>query len=97
MYLGHKVKENVSAALKVAGEKGANIDRQHTPLPPTSPHPSPIRPLPPPPGPSHSSQVVEETEHNSKEHVYDADDHRHLHLVRVEELKLVLGHLPNLR
>lgn len=29
--------------------------------------------------------VVEEWQADSKYHVYDTDDHRHLHLVRVKE------------
>lgn len=41
--------------------------------------------------------MVEETEGHSKQHVDDAQDHRHLHLERVEESQLVGGHVPDLQ
>lgn len=41
-------------------------------------------------------QVIEDTEHHSKAHVNDADDNRHLHLVRVEKGEPVHRHVPNL-
>lgn len=43
-----------------------------------------------------SSQVVEETERNSKQHVDDSQDNRHLHLKRVQECQLVGGNVPYL-
>lgn len=43
------------------------------------------------------SQVVEETENNSKQHVDDSQDDRHLHLKGVQESQLVGGNVPNLR
>lgn len=42
------------------------------------------------------SHVVEETQGNSKEHMDDAEDHRHLHLEGVEEGQLVAGNVPDL-
>lgn len=42
-------------------------------------------------------QVVEQTEGDSKQHVYDAQDHGHLHLERVQESQLVGGNIPNLQ
>lgn len=43
------------------------------------------------------SQVVEETERDSKQHVDDSQDNRHLHLERVQECQLVGGDVPYLR
>lgn len=43
------------------------------------------------------SQVVEETESNSEQHVDDSQDDRHLHLKGVQECQLVGGYAPNLR
>lgn len=42
------------------------------------------------------SQVVEEAETNSKEHVDDPQDDGHLHLERVQEGQLVDGDVPDL-
>lgn len=42
------------------------------------------------------SQVVEETERDPKQHVDDSQDHRHLHLKRVQERQLVGGNVPDL-
>ena len=41
--------------------------------------------------------MVEETEGDSKQHVDDSQDHRHLHLEGVQECQLVGGDVPNLR
>ena len=43
------------------------------------------------------SQVVEETERDSEQHVDDSQDDRHLHLERVQEGQLVGGNVPYLR
>lgn len=42
------------------------------------------------------SQVVEETESDSEQHVDDSQDDGHLHLERVQECQLVGGHVPYL-
>ena len=42
------------------------------------------------------SQVVEEAENDSKQHVDDSQDHRHLHLEGVQEGQLVDGDAPYL-
>lgn len=43
-----------------------------------------------------ASQVIEETERNTKEHVDDSQDNGHLHLERVQESQLIDGNVPNL-
>lgn len=45
---------------------------------------------------SQHSQVVEEAETNSEEHVDDPEDDGHLHLEGVEEGQLVGGQIPDL-
>lgn len=42
------------------------------------------------------SQVIEETERDTKEHVDDSQDDGHLHLKRVQESQLVDSNVPNL-
>lgn len=42
------------------------------------------------------SQVIEDTEHNSKAHVDDPDNNGHLHLVGVEEGQSIHCHVPYL-
>lgn len=42
-------------------------------------------------------QVVEETERDSKQHVDDSQDNRHLHLEGVQECQLVGGNVPYLK
>lgn len=42
------------------------------------------------------SQVIEETESDTKEHVDDSQDDGHLHLERIQESQLVDGNVPNL-
>lgn len=42
------------------------------------------------------SQVIEETERDTKEHVDDSQDDGHLHLERVQESQLVDSNVPNL-
>ena len=41
--------------------------------------------------------MVEETESDSKQHVDDSQDNRHLHLEGVQECQLVGGNVPYLR
>ena len=42
------------------------------------------------------SQVVEQAEDDSEQHVDDSQDHRHLHLEGVQEGQLVDGDVPDL-
>lgn len=42
------------------------------------------------------SQVIEETERNTKQHVDDSQDNGHLHLEGVQESQLVDCDVPNL-
>lgn len=42
------------------------------------------------------SQVVEEAERNSKQHVDNSEDDGHLHLEGVQEGQLVAGNVPDL-
>jgi len=39
--------------------------------------------------------MVPQTHHHAEQHVGDADDDGHLHLVRIQEVDLVLGQLPH--
>lgn len=41
-------------------------------------------------------QVIEEGQRDSKQHVNDTQDYRHLHLKRVQESQLICGDIPNL-
>ena len=41
--------------------------------------------------------MVEDAENDSKQHLPDAKNNGHLHLVGVLEEKLVLSHIPNLK
>lgn len=41
--------------------------------------------------------MVKETEADAEQHVDDAENHRHLHLKRVQEREFVGGDVPNLR
>lgn len=43
-----------------------------------------------------NSQVVEETQANTKEHLSYTNDYSQFHLEGVEECNLVLGRLPDL-
>lgn len=40
--------------------------------------------------------VVYEAEHDPEHHLSDPHDHRHLHLVGVQESQLILGNIPDL-
>lgn len=40
--------------------------------------------------------MVEKTQRDTKEHVDNAENHRHFHLKRIEEGQLIAGDIPNL-
>lgn len=40
--------------------------------------------------------MVEKTQGDTKEHVDDAENHRHFHLERIEEGQLIAGNIPDL-